>query len=342
LVAALVQQFDFSIFPSLAFLFGIATQFRTMDGETSLRRLVGILENKVGVVYAVFLVAGLFSPFVLNDVVIIILTPVVVKYARQFRVDPAPLLVAEITTVNVASSLTPFGNPQNILLWTSSGASFSRFVAGTWLPLLISALVTALALFGLSRRTGGSREISASAGSVIPAAYLALVAVTIFLSDLSGLPVYLSLGAAFALGFVFTFRSLREVGRTFDLRSLLTLYVFVGSVSVAALALKPALLPFVRPVAQGEQPYSALFFGVVSNFISNVPATQLVLSISKVTPAVASQTAVAAGLAGNISPAASFANILALQIARRAGVPVRRTIALQFVIGVLSFLPAFL
>lgn len=125
-----------------------------MGGETSLRRLVGILENKVGLVYAIFLVAGFFSPFVLNDVVIVILTPVVVKYARQFLVDLAPLLVAEITMVNVASSLTPFGNPQNILLWTSSGASFGRFIAGRWLPLLISALVTALALFGLSRRTG--------------------------------------------------------------------------------------------------------------------------------------------------------------------------------------------
>jgi Na+/H+ antiporter NhaD/arsenite permease-like protein len=342
LVPTLLQQFDPSIFLSLAFLFGIAAQFLAMDGQTFLRRLVGILESRVGVVYAIFLVAGIFSPFVLNDVVIIILTPVVVKYARQFAVDPAPLLVAEITMTNVASSLTPFGNPQNILLWASSRASFSQFVAGTSLPVLISVLIAALALLPQSRRAGGAREIPPSIGSVSPAVYLMLVAATIFLSDFAGLPTYLSLGAAFVLGFIFTSHSLEEVGRGFDVRSLLTLCFFVGSVTLVSMVLKPVLIPYVQPAAMGRQPYSALFFGVVSNFISNVPATQMVLSIAKVTPVVASRTAISAGFAGNISPAASFANILALQIARRAGVPVRRAIALQLVVGVLSFLPAFL
>lgn len=342
MAASLLQHFDLTIIPSLAFLFGISAQFLAMDGQTFLRRLVGILERRIGAVYAVFLVAGLFSPFVLNDVVIIILTPVVIRYARQFSVDPAPLLVAEITMTNVASSLTPFGNPQNILLWTSSGAPILQFVGGTWLPVLLSVLIVASALLPLSRRIGGAREGPSSAVPASPVAYLILVAATILLSDLDGLPTYVSLGAAFVVGFVFTFRSLERVGRAFDVRSLLTLYVFVGSVAIAGMALEPLLLPYVQPVAMGQQPYSALFFGLTSNFISNVPATQLVLSIARVTPAVAAQTAVSAGFAGNISPAASFANILALQVARRAGVQIRRTVALQFLVGVLSFLPALL
>lgn len=340
-MASVFQPFDFSIFLSLAFLFGIAAQFRAMNGGSFLQRMVGSLENRVGMVYAVFLVASLFSPFVLNDVVVIILTPVVIRYAKHFRVDAAPLLVAEITMTNVASSLTPFGNPQNILLWASSGASFRQFVSGTWLPVLVSALIAGVALFPLGRRIGGARESPSSVGSIAPAVYLVLVAAAIFLSDLAGIPSSVSLGAGFVIGFLFTFRSPREVGKGFDLRSLLTLYLFVGSVAVASFVLKPELVPYVEPVASGVQPYSAAFLGVVSNVISNVPATQLVLGVSRVTPVVASETAVSAGFAGNISPVGSFANILALQIARRAGVPLRKTLALQLVVGILAFLPAF-
>ena len=332
---------DLSIFPSLAFLFGIAAQFRAMEGTSFLQRIIGNLENRVGILYAVFLVAGLFSPFILNDVVIIILTPVVVRYARQFRVDAAPLLVAEITMTNVASSLTPLGNPQNILLWTSSNATFLQFVSGTWLPLLLSTIIAAAALFPLSRRLGGAREIPSSIGSIAPGLYLVMVATAIFVFDFLGIPTYISLGIGFALGFPFTIRRSRKLVANFDLRSLLTLYLFVGSVAVASFLLKPLLIPYVLPVAMGQQPYSAAFLGVVSNFISNVPATQLVISISKVVPAVASETAVSAGLAGNLTPLASFANILALQIARRGGISIKRAIALQFVIGLLCFVPAF-
>ena len=338
---SLFQLFDFSIFPSLAFLFGVAAQFRAMDGTSFLQKLVGNLENRVGILYAVFLITAFFSPFILNDVVIIILTPVVVRYARQFHVDAAPLLVAEITMTNVASSLTPLGNPQNILLWTSSGATFAQFVSGTWLLVLVSAIVAAAALYPLSRRLGGAREIPSSVGSVAPAVYLVMVAVAILVSDLVGIPTYISLGVGFLIGFAFTFRRSKKLLTAFDLKSLLTLYFFVGSVAVVSFLLRPDLVPYVLPVALGHQPYSAAFLGIVSNFISNVPATQLVLSISRVTPAVASETAVSAGLAGNLTPLASFANILALQIARRGGVSIKRTIALQFVVGLLCFVPAF-
>src|SRR5580698_528233 len=118
LSAPILQQVDLPVYLSLAFLFGIASQFRAMDGEPFLRRITAIFEGRIGMLYAVVIVTSLFSPFILNDVVILILTPVVISYAKQFQVDVAPLVVAEITFTNIASSLTPLGNPQNILLWS--------------------------------------------------------------------------------------------------------------------------------------------------------------------------------------------------------------------------------
>lgn len=65
------------------------------------------------------------------------------------------LLVAEITFVNVASSLTPLGSPQNILLWSASKATFLRFVAGTWLPVLLSGVIATVATLPLRTRGWG-------------------------------------------------------------------------------------------------------------------------------------------------------------------------------------------
>ena len=340
--AFLTQQLDPSIYVSLAFLFGIAAQFTAMDGYTFLRRTVATLEGKIGILYSVVVVTCLFSPFILNDVVIIILTPVVVRYARHFDIDASPLLVAEITMTNIASSLTPLGNPQNILLWQASGATVAQFVSGTWFPVAISGVTGCLILLPFAMRSGGARELPSSVGSILPAIYLCLVTAAIVIANLLRLPPYVSLGASFLLGFLFTIRSLRQVFRDFDFKSLATLYVFVASVTVFSILVMPIINPYVLPAAQGSQPYSAIFVGITSNVISNVPTTQLVLSTAHVSPQIAPRIAVEAGLAGNLGPVASFANILALQIARRAGVPIKKTIVMQFLIGLACFLPALL
>jgi Na+/H+ antiporter NhaD/arsenite permease-like protein len=334
--------FDPSIFVSLAFLFGIAANFRAMDGYSFLRNLIGSVERRLGVLYAVVLVTSLFSPIILNDVVILILTPVLVRYAKQFNVDIAPLVVAEISFTNIASSLTPFGNPQNLLLWQTTGISAGRFVRGTWFPLAISGILTAIALYSFKKREGGEREFSAPLLPLLPLAYLAAVGLIVFSLDTLGVSGVLTLGVAFILGVPFTFRSPRRLLKEFDYRSLLILYVLIGSIALVAAVLQPVLIPYIGPAVAGNQPYSALFVGLTSSLISNVPATQLMLGTVAVPQTAAPMLAVEAGLAGNITPIASFADLLALLMVRRGGLPVRRAILLQVAVGVISFLPAFL
>ncbi|MDG7007211.1 MAG: hypothetical protein JRN06_03070 [Nitrososphaerota archaeon] len=338
----LATLFDPAIYLSLAFLFGVAAQFRAMDGYAFLRRLLAALEPRLGILFAVALLTFVVSPFILNDVLVLILTPALIKYAKQYRLDAAPLIVAEITFTNISSSLTPIGNPQNILLWTSSGVGFSAFVEGTWPFVLASAAIGAAALVPLALRLKGPREPGGPVGSLAPAFYLTLVTLVVLVADAFGLASYVSLGIGFAAGFLFNRRNLMRVGLEYDVRALLTLCVFVASITVVSYFLLPELVPYVLPAARGDQPYSGLFMGVVSNFISNVPATQLLINTSGVTAAVAPKIAAIAGLAGNLGPIASFANLLALQMAARSGVSVKRTIGLQFMVGVLAFIPALL
>jgi Na+/H+ antiporter NhaD/arsenite permease-like protein len=331
---------DLSTYVSLAFLFGIAAQFRAMDGFSFLRKIITIFEKRVGVLYAVVIVTSLFSPLILNDVVVLILTPVIIKYAKDFDIDIAPLLVAEITFANIASSLTPPGNPQNILIWSSSKIPFDQFVAGTSIPLLFSGALAAAALFPFRNRFTRPKESISLKGGNYPGIYLAIVILAIILSDLLGWQPYFSLGIGFAIGFFFTSRSLGRIKKEFDVRSLFTLYFFVASVTLASIVLGAVFTQYVSPVSQGVQPYSGVFVGVVSNIISNVPATQMILNVTSISINIAPKLAVEAGLAGNISPIGSFANLLVLLMVRKAGISIKKTIALQFVIGIISFLPA--
>ena len=173
--------FDLSIFVSLAFLFGIAAQFRALDGYSFLQGIIVALEGRLGVMYAVVLVAAVFSPFVLNDVLVLILTPVLVAYSKESGADVAPLVVAEVLFTNIAGSLTPLGNPQNILLWQASGISAAQFVAGTWLPLAASGAIAALLLFKFRGKVSTQGPRKPRIGSWLPAAYLAGSAAVVFL-----------------------------------------------------------------------------------------------------------------------------------------------------------------
>jgi Na+/H+ antiporter NhaD/arsenite permease-like protein len=332
--------FDFSIFVSLAFLFGITAQFRAADGHSFLRAVISTLEGRLGVMYAVVAVTAVFSPFVLNDVLVLILTPVLIARSKESGADVAPLLVAEITFTNVASALTPLGNPQNILLWQASGISASQFVAGTWLRLAASGAVAGLLLLVFHRKAASPGSEAKVSRGWRPAAYLAGSAAVVFSLSLLGVSNVVALGLAFVLGFAFTFRSPRRLVKEFDLSSLFVLCALVGGVALLANLVEPVLLPYVAPAASGAQPYTAGFFGLVSSVIGNVPATQLVLSTSTVTPHAAPILAVDAGLAGNIDPISSFANLLALLMVRRSGLPVRKTVILQLAIGLVAFLPA--
>ena len=337
-----IGPFDLSIYISLALFFGIAAQFRAMDGYSFLRKVLASVEPKLGILFAVSLVTFVVSPFILNDVLVLILTPALIRYSKLHGFDPVPLIVAEVTFTNISSSLTPIGNPQNIILWTSSGIGFLGFVEGTWKPVFASAAIASAALIPLAWRFGRPRDQTAAAGPLTPAVYLGYVTVAVLLADLYGLPSYVPLAAGFLGGFVVTGRDTRALRREFDLRSLLVLYAFISSVTAAVYFLAGYISPYVAPAALGEEPYSGVFVGMLSNVISNVPVTQLLVNTTGVSPHLAPKLAVEAGLAGNLGPVASFANLLALRMAAKEGVSVKRAIGLQVLVGVISYLPALL
>ena len=76
----------------------------------------------------VVLAAGVLSALFVNDVICVVLAPVVLAVVRQLRLPPVPYLLALATAANVGSVATLTGNPQNMLIGSFSGISYRAFL----------------------------------------------------------------------------------------------------------------------------------------------------------------------------------------------------------------------
>ncbi len=79
---------------------------------------------------ALFLVflAAVLSTFLTNDVTLFIVVPLTLTLQQIVERNYARIIIFEAIAVNVGSSLTPIGNPQNIYLWHQWGISFFDFL----------------------------------------------------------------------------------------------------------------------------------------------------------------------------------------------------------------------
>ncbi len=79
---------------------------------------------------ALFLVflAAVLSTFLTNDVALFIVVPLTLTLQQIAGRSYGKIIIFEAIAVNVGSSLTPIGNPQNIYLWHQWGIPFHGFV----------------------------------------------------------------------------------------------------------------------------------------------------------------------------------------------------------------------
>ena len=86
---------------------------------------------------ALFLVslAATLSMFLTNDIALFIVVPLTLTLQQIVKEDYSKIIIFEAIAVNVGSSLTPIGNPQNIYLWHQWGISFHVFV-GEMIPVV--------------------------------------------------------------------------------------------------------------------------------------------------------------------------------------------------------------
>lgn len=124
--------------PTLIFLFSLFLFAGALDGAGALDHLARWVLSRAhepsDLPFDLFVGIGLVSAVMVNDALVVIGVPLLIGVASRLRSDPKPLLLILAFAVTVGSTLTPFGNPQNLLVAVASGVAspvttFLRYLA---------------------------------------------------------------------------------------------------------------------------------------------------------------------------------------------------------------------
>lgn len=254
---------------------------------------------------------ALLSMVLTNDVSLFLIVPLTLVISGMTNLPVLRMVILEALAVNAGSTLSPIGNPQNLLLWQHSKLSFLDFVVAM-LPAaaVMLSLVAMFTVFWLPRArvqlTPGKIDhppISQRLGSWSIAALLFMVLALEYGHAITGASLLLVFYALLA----------RPTLRRIDGWLLLTFAaIFLGLGHFAD-------LPLVRHGLDHldfSQPLTLYVSGIVaSQLISNVPATVVLLDRTHDVIALA----VAVNVGGFGVAIGSLANLIALRLARQPG-----------------------
>jgi Na+/H+ antiporter NhaD/arsenite permease-like protein len=294
---------------------------------------------------AVTLVTALGSAFMVNDVVVLLFTPVVVAACRLLDRDPVPYLVTEAMAANIGSVATQIGNPQNMLIGVTSGIPFTRFLLYL-LPVAVVCTVilfiTVLVFYRKQMKGGFQAEklqhqtLSVMSGQPTAVARNRLLAFTLpifaltmaglFVSGIAGVTVSIVAMAGGVAAVLFSGIRPSRLIQSVDWSLLLFfcgLFIVIGGAQQAGVLDVFMNSLNVQNVVAGIAPMQ-VFSVLVSQVVSNVPLTMLVIPIIKKLPGDVLWISLAAGstLGGNATIIGAVANIIVVEQAYSRGVKV--------------------
>lgn len=90
--------------------------------------------------FAMIAATGLLSMFVTNDVALLTVVPLTLAMSKVSGKDPYMLIILETLSANIFSALTPFGNPQNLYIYSYFKIKPGEFIF-IMLPFCIIGLI---------------------------------------------------------------------------------------------------------------------------------------------------------------------------------------------------------
>uniref|UniRef100_M1CXM9 Arsenite transport protein n=1 Tax=Solanum tuberosum TaxID=4113 RepID=M1CXM9_SOLTU len=115
------------------------------------------------------LISAVSSAFFTNDTSCVVLTEFVLKIARQQNLPPHPFLLALASSANIGSSVTPIGNPQNLVIAVQSKISFGKFLFGIFPAMLVGVVVNALLLLSMYwKLLSAQKDVEDATAELVP------------------------------------------------------------------------------------------------------------------------------------------------------------------------------
>lgn len=283
----------------------------------------------------VMAVTAVLSALVLNDAVVLLMTPAVIRCCRKTGADPIPYLVAVFVSANIGSVATVIGNPQNAYIATSAGIgflTFSQYLVPLAILCLVLSYIMLLALFG--KRLDLTSPLPAPESvpydrRLYPVCVVMIVMIIMFaLSHALDIPLWAIAVTGGIVSFVIVAtmgrKTVAHVVRRVDWGVLI---FFVGLFVVMGGAVETGLLEEFTSsfpgFSDGNPSIGALTVvtAVLSNLISNVPC---VILLDNMIPAgdlgLWLTLASISTLAGNMTMIGAAANVIVSEEAEKEGI----------------------
>src|SRR4051794_6550680 len=248
--------------------------FRLVNGF-----IVARARHPLVLLVAIVLIAGLFSAFLVNDTICLVMTPLVLDLVTRLKRNPLPYLLAVPMASNAGSVATITGNPQNMIIGSLSHIPYGTFVAALAPVAAVGLLLTAILIAVAFPKEFFTRAPLVAESLPDGRYHRALVYKSVFITAavvvlfFAGQPVakVAILGGALLL---FT-RRVKAEKVYFDIDWPL-LMMFVGLFIVVAGLEKAVLTPDIHAAVGrlnlASVPVLSGITAVLSNLVSNVPA----------------------------------------------------------------------
>jgi Na+/H+ antiporter NhaD/arsenite permease-like protein len=284
---------------------------------------------------AIIAIAGFLSALLVNDTICVVITPLVLDIVLALKRNPLPYLMALSASANIGSVATITGNPQDMIIGSISGISYSRFAISLAPVALIGLFITfslLTLLFRADLRAPLPSQPVASPPSALHRGLLlkSLLLLGLFvIASLAGMPP--SEAALIAAALLLLTPGLRsEILLAGVDWSLLVMFIglFIVIAGLQAAVITPEIIKTIAALQPGRPAILVPLTAILSNLVNNVP-TVLVLKPFVAALANPKQAwllvAMAATFAGNLTLLGSVANLIVAEAARARGITLRFT-----------------
>jgi Na+/H+ antiporter NhaD/arsenite permease-like protein len=290
---------DWKTVAILSSLIVVNTGLMYSDGLSFISyKIIHVTKDRRQLVILSIILTAFLAMFLTNDVSLLILIPITVSIGKFTGKNSDDIIIFQAIAANVGSMLTPFGNPQNIIIFRTMNLNSSEFIYAM-LPIFLSSMVILLFFTFIFR----NEKITPS-GEIpkpnFPFFYTNLLLLSVALAGiLANASIFI-----FIVIIVLSFISFA----VFEPRAIIKVDYVLIVVFILIFLVMNSLRFFVK-IPTGGGTVEIFFLSLIlSQFISNVPTTVL---FGKVV----NWTALTYGvdIGGNGTIIASLANIIALR-----------------------------
>jgi Na+/H+ antiporter NhaD/arsenite permease-like protein len=300
------------------------------------RRITQLMCRPRFLLLALMGVAAGLAALLTNDIICLAFTPVICAALLPAGMDPMPHLIGVAVAANIGSAATLVGNPQNMLLGQMGRLSFSRYSAWALAPTLLSLLAAYGLLLLICRRRLGAPLVPGAAPrerrrseetldrrQAIKGAVVMLAAMGFFLTPLPRELTAMALAGVLLMSRHMRTRALLGLVDWHLLTLFAGLFVVVRGIETVGLPANMLEVLAGRGFNLHSPGNLIAVSSILSNLVSNVPATMLLIKFLPAGQPVSWYvTAVAATFAGNLITIGSIANLIVIERAREYGVSI--------------------